>query len=350
MFKHSFKHSLTILLFISVVHPNANASIGIWENKLIETYVLDEYGRPRQALLELLDLFGIEHDGSLESIVRATQKNPVVSKRWIRPKGVERWDYVNESFEEKREQALPLLKRLGLMDVIWPGKIYYTYCLVHPNYLQGFRRTMAFLVHLWEQNVRFGDIAFIPGDRDLAPNIESMEQLLNNECRYLKCKENWSLPAFIERYRDKLTKECVSSGLPKNEADMMYMVYDQAILPEEFKNLCYFTTAPKKEDGRRPDTKDTIVAWRNKRRPKRGSCLFISQQSYVIYQDSIARTYLPSHLAVETVGPWIEDWDSHAITSIILDILTRLLYQETKRRELFENQDIASVIRNENGN
>ena len=98
------------------------------------------------------------------------------------------------------------------------------------------------------------------------------------------------------------------------------------------------------------DTKDTIVTWLKQTRPEPGDCLFLSQQPYVIYQDSIARTFMPDCFNIETVGPWIESYDPHAKTSIILDIFTRLLYQENQRRRKLEEQNIASVIRNENGN
>jgi hypothetical protein len=81
---------------------------------------------------------------------------------------------------------------------------------------------------------------------------------------------------------------------------------------------------------RRATTGDTIIDWLATS-PAHGDCLFISNQPYVGYQDSVMRTYIPhSFGSLETCGPQASNTTRN---SDILDDLARFLYQEKIRRE-----------------
>ena len=74
-------------------------------------------------------------------------------------------------------------------------------------------------------------------------------------------------------------------------------------------------------------TADTFIDWL-KQNPESGSCLVISNNPYIGYQDLVARTFLPSDFKIETVG----SQGSGEKVSVYLDNLARWLYQEKQRR------------------
>ena len=96
-------------------------------------------------------------------------------------------------------------------------------------------------------------------------------------------------------------------------------------------------------EGIRPTTKDTIENWIKKEELKQGTCLAISSQPHVAYQHSVLRTCLPKAFSLQTAGPAIidnlsslDDLKNYNTIQIgvILDALTRLLYQENERLKL----------------
>ena len=60
----------------------------------------------RQALTEILDLTEVKHEGTLASIVTATQAS------WLRKAGTERWE-MNNKFEKLNKSITPFLRSLG---------------------------------------------------------------------------------------------------------------------------------------------------------------------------------------------------------------------------------------------
>jgi len=273
--------------------------------------VLDKQGRPTETLQKLLDLFGIEHDGTLESVVAETQKV------WLRPAGKERWE-VALLHEGNREQILPLLKKIGSVDAIFPSQKNYQYGVVLGALVSRVRSRFAFLLDLWKKGIRFDEVVFLGGERPLHATLESADLLLDPNNKELPFSEGW-------RLKEKL---------PETETEMMKMVFDQAELPEGFAENVNVTFVDaqmqQRADGtlRRPTTNDTVEKWLEQN-PEPGSCLFVSNQPYTGRQDSVARTYLPKRFSIETVGSQAYQ-DLPIVT--FLDSLARWLYQEKKRR------------------
>ena len=79
---------------------------------------------------------------------------------------------------------------------------------------------------------------------------------------------------------------------------------------------------------KRPTTPDTVLDWL-KIKPHPGLCLAISNQPYVLYQDSVLKTVLPPSFTVETIGEKMDETSYNV--SLLLDNLARFLYQEAKR-------------------
>lgn len=256
-------------------------------------------------LLKILAITGINHDGTLPSIVEATQK------QWLRSAACERWE-MGDQFEELRAQLVPLFMQLGMLDEIRPTKSEYDYVVVLGDTASEFRTRLASALRFYQKGVRFGKLVIHVGARPLDPEMESKAVLIDRNNLELPIRADWQEP--IE--------------LPKTEAEMARMIFDQAQLPAGFDEhvKVEIVDAPmqKNIDGslRRPNTGDVARLWLSGG-VKPGSILAVSYQPYVMYQDAVLKAILPRTFTVETVG-------TAALIPLrmgeILDTLARWLY------------------------
>lgn len=265
-------------------------------------------GTLSQPLSELLKLDGIEHDGTLETIVKETQK------KWLRPAGLERFQ-VSDVRADKSEIFMPLLAKIGLVDEVYPSQTSYDYCLILGATVSTVRIRIAYAVKLWNEGIRFKNLVFLSGARTLDPVLEKASVLCDTQQKVLPIRSDW-------KWNEQQT--------PVTETDMMKLVYDQAELPDSFRTIPLTVVDAPQQMGvngvmRRPNTGDTIVAWLANN-PTPGTCLVMSTQPFVGYQDTVVRTELPSTFLVETVGRG-DDEDSGSVL-VYLDSLARWLYQE----------------------
>ena len=147
-----------------------------------------------------------------------------------------------------------------------------------------------------------------------------MAELYDRTNKFLPIQADWMEPAKI----------------PATETEMAKMVYNQAKLPKDFKELVQvqFIDTPLQRASNggaiRPNTGDTIKLWLTKTKPT-GSVLAISNQPYVGYQHAVLKTFVPKEMSIETVGP---KPSTSASSDLLLDTLARWLYQEN----VFQNQ------------
>lgn len=236
-----------------------------------------EENRPLQELLSLFDI-------SIENAVSETQK------QWLQ-KGKERWEF-DRRFEEMRPKLWPLFEKLGLLDEIEPEQTSYDYALVLGSLLGTMENRVGYLSTLHKKGICFGQIVFLTGDRDLLETEKA-------ECRV------------------------------STETEMARWVYEKSDLPRDIPVV--FIHAEKKQiEGKwvRPQTSDTVLEWM-KQEPKTGSCLAISNQPYVSYQDAVLRKLLcqkekgDSQFSLETVGKAPQNPPSIAL---LLDTIAKDLY------------------------
>jgi len=297
---------LLVGVSIVIVVPN-----GTYTSTNMQSALITTDGKPTPALLGLLNIFDIQHDGTLKSIVDATQKS------WLRPKDKERWQ-VEDILKGTAARVVPIIATLGCLDEIAPQEKEYTYALILGATAPAMRNRLAYLIEQWCRGVKFGKLVFLLSERPTDPVRENKEVLLHSTT--LPIKKEWQF----------------DGALPKNEYEVMRFIYDQAELPKAFKEIpvVWINYADSKlpgDDIRKrsiANTGDTVHAWLSKK-PMPGSCLVVSSQPYVGYQDSVMRTLLPQEFTLETVGPPASGNDK--ITSYI-DNIARWLYQEHKRR------------------
>ncbi len=283
-----------------------------------ECAIVSPQGKPNAALLEVLKVLELLHDGTLNSIVAITQKKFLQTS----PDGQrrERWE-LEEIMPEFRKKLMPHLDKLGMVDEIPPSKEKYDGVFMLGELVLGVRERLSYLSRLWEKGTRFDKIIFLGGERPLMDSgRETPKTLLDRNNKELPIREDWLPP----------------NALPTTEFGMMKLVWDQAKLPQGLKEVkVEFVNAPliyNPKTGRvdRPTTKDTIEKWLETN-PREGKFLAISNNPYIGYQHSVLKTYLPRGFQVETVGPKAP---LNLPLSFYLGEMARWLYQEKLR--LFE--------------
>ncbi len=241
------------------------------------------------ALLELLTLTKITHDGTLPSIIQATQKH------WLRKPGTERWE-IETAYEHLKPLLMPLFQKLGMIDEIKPTQTTYDYALVFGGLQAQLENRYSLALDLWKQGIRYKRLVFLLGDRPLNPK---KEELIHHPYS------------------------------PKTEADIARIIFEQTDLPPAFNAEIAFISYPMKKTGR-PTTADTVLKWLSTH-PTPGPIIALSNQPFVDYQQAVLSTLLPKNFIIETVGNKAQE----AIpVGEILDTLTRKLYQETKFQKL----------------
>lgn len=273
--------------------------------------VIDDKGHPTEAMRRLLEVLAIKHDNTLKSIVEETQK------AWLRPAGTERWELVDKLPAETIKHINPLFEELGLVKEVQPQEKHYSYALLLGARMSTFIQRLAYLIDNWNQGLRFDELVVLAGQRDLMSE-ETLDIVLRSD-------------AIVIADHEKLKTKWQSV---KTEKDMMQEILAECTLPKEMRERVIITVvdAPKKlVDGTlvRPTTGDTVNAWMEKH-PEPGSCIAISSQPHVLYQQAVIATLLPKDFNVETIGRRAKD--SVKIAEI-LDALARFLFQEQKRRQ-----------------
>jgi len=257
--------------------------------------------------LTLLEICSLKHDGSLEDAIA------IIQDAWLQ-RGKERWEF-EERYTSFKEDITPELEALGVLSQVEAPLREFDHALLLGALLHRIRIRLAFLIQEWKRGVRFREILLLAGDRPLNPELENEESLLD--------AGNPDLP-FAKEWR-------FSGRMPMNEAEMMQLVFEQAEMPKEMRELpCTLICAPKvHKNGKwvRPGRIETLLAWLDTS-PGKGSCLAISNQPYVGYDDAIGKRFLPGGFSLYTAGPAADESTSIAIH---LDNLARWLFIMDKR-------------------
>lgn len=232
---------------------------------------------------------GISEKDMHEDIIRATQR------AWLRPIGSERWELHRPEFERLRSKLLPLFEELGFVKTILPIHNIYNYGLILGGTVQAVISRYSFLQDLTNAGLCVQKIIVLTGQRYLTNSEQDEVKTITGI-------------------------QCVT------ESEMMV-----AILKTKFEQLDSYKPviidAPRKLANNvwvRPNTQDTVLAWVDSGTVLPGSCLAVSNQPFIYYQDIVIRTSLPSHFNLETVGA---SADNNISIAVYLDTLARYLYQ-----------------------
>jgi hypothetical protein len=130
---------------------------------------------------------------------------------------------------------------------------------------------------------------------------------------------------------------------PKNETDMIKIVFDQSKHPSIKGENVIFVHTLKKQGQARATTETTVYKWLEQCNPSAGTYLAISNQPYVYYQElSIQQSLLKAgrqDIHVEVVGPGktpnaVPDKAQDQEISVLLDNLARIFYEMVEIKKL----------------
>jgi len=254
-------------------------------------------GKVSESMLQLLALAGIEHDGSLISIVKETQA------QWLRKPGQERWDIVDAPVEN-RDEFFKLFEKMNLIKEVKPALKKYDHALLMGATFDRAKDRLEHLVELSAQGVQFNSLVILAGARPLMEDEKSLA---------------------------KSTYQVAEDLSPQTESELMILIYAKTNMPKEMRELpLTLIDVPmqltNKGELTRPTTADTVNYWLAIY-PVAGDCLVVSNQPYVSYQDSVTKSLLPEQFVVDTVG----QVSVETKIGIYLDNLARCLYQEKIR-------------------
>ena len=253
----------------------------------------------QQAFYLLLTICGINHDGTLESIVAATQKHWLIPRN--KPVPLEGTTYPIAHSARIRE----LLSQLGYIEAIKPLKIHYDYVVFLGGEIPTMEPRIDYLLKLCKEELRFNKLIFHCGLQNIP--LEDGE---------------WA-----------------SAYTELSEVNAARTLLKRARAEETCKVPITFVEIPmqKTEYGlKNPNTLDGVHAWLATQ-PEPGSCLIISSQPYIHYQDAVFKTAMSASFAIETVGTAAA---STIPISEMLDYVTRHLYQELQRLKALQTRNM----------
>ena len=263
--------------------------LGLTFSLKAERFDVSVVGLSQEPFNKLCKLVDLNYDGSLQDLVKKTQAG------WLRKPGTERW-HIEDDSSDVKQRVLPVFTELGLRDTIMPKQHYYDYSVIFGARLDGVSGRIDFLIDLWNQGIRFNQIVFLSGYRELH----------ESELKTLK-----------EKYgRTDI----------KTEPEMMEFLYHTIDHADLRRVPFVLVKAPARtlSNGSiaRATTACTVNSWMELN-PQPGTCMLISSQPHCVYQQVVAKTLLPKVFDLETVGKATQD----TRIGVYLDTLARTFYQ-----------------------
>lgn len=235
------------------------------------TPLFETNGQPTETFAELLRVGGIVHDGTKAGIKDCLQ-------RMWRVKGKQTGD-IPDLHAFRVNSVRPLLEELGFIGEQLPQRKEYVYVLLYGGYILGIRKRLLFAKKLWDLGVTFRHIVLLGGQRPRNNKKEAIEAF-NTPYPSLPFRSNWHSLRLEQ--------------LPTTEAEIMQVVFDQTLLPSEWRQMpLTIVNAPlfphrEKQD---PSAEDTLHSWLETN-PLPGTCLGISSQPFVRHVELMSQHWL----------------------------------------------------------
>ena len=223
----------------------------------------------------LKDIFKITEIQWVETLETAIKQS---NFRWIRPKGLERWDVYSLFGNAKRSALTKKIKHSAIAKEKMPLKKYYDAVVVYGATTSRVKARIGFLVHLYNKGITWDKIYLLGSTRDLKIGNESDQEM---------------------------AKVLEKKGIAATEMTMMDHLWQQTKMPEQLRAISVVSIQSGEcPDGTRANTEDTLVDMlKDSGDVKEKSFLFISNNPYICYQDAVAKRVLGEYgVVVETVG------------------------------------------------
>jgi hypothetical protein len=223
----------------------------------------------------LKDIFTITETDGVKNLDTAIKQS---NFRWIRPKGLERWDVYSLFDSTVRSALTKKIKHSAMAKEKMPLKKHYDAVVVYGATTSRVKGRIEFLVHLYNKGVTWDKIYLLGSTRDLKIGNEADQEM---------------------------SKALEKKGLAPTEMVMMNELWHQTKMPEQLRTISVVSIqSGERPDGTRANTEDTLVDMIKDGNNVEGkSFLFISNNPYICYQDAVAKRALDKYkVMVETVG------------------------------------------------
>lgn len=231
----------------------------------------------KTAVRALATHLGIPED---EDLIQATQA------RWLRGQSLERWEMARID-HRLSEDIIQWGKEQGIYAPWRPKLIYYDKAVILGATTERMLSRLNYLVSLWNEGIRFDELIFLTGERSLDKQVDN----------YLEAKT-----------------ETGAAGL----------IYRDAMLPSDMREIPMRVISAEKSSGRRATTRDTILLYS---REKSHTALFVSCQPFCGYQYAIIKDTLVDTIDFDVVGEGRNPHSHSLAASVTLDSVARWLYQ-----------------------
>lgn len=239
---------------------------------MIPTPLFDNAGKPSDALLKLLQLTNVAHDGTLAGIRDATQRE------WYQ-EGRLRKD-VEEQHASLKDQVMPLFRTLGMVDAVTApvGGGFFNVLVLGATVTAVRKRYRYFRDEQRKQGWLWIGMYFLGSTRKLGQ--QEIDLLLKPDNPDLPFSPDW----------EPILDTAVT------EAQMMSMVAHQTVI----RDVMVLSTP--EVEGRNANTGDTVRYWKEVIRCEEPDVLVVSSQPYVSYQGLTAQNVLGHPYRVTAIG------------------------------------------------
>lgn len=243
----------------------------------------------------LKDIFKITETNGVENLDTAVKQS---NFRWIRPKGLERWDVYSLFDTPVRSALAKKIKHSAIAKEKMPLKKHYDAVIVYGATTSRVKGRIGFLIHLYHKGITWDKIYLLGSTRDLKIGNEADQEM---------------------------AKVLEKKGLAPTEMTMMNELWQETKMPEQLRAISVVSIqSGERSDGTRANTEDTLVDMAKDGNNVAGkSFLFISNNPYICYQDAVAKRTLDQYkVMVETVG---EAMTPNETMENVLDTVARCL-------------------------
>lgn len=252
--------------------------------------VLDNKGNPSKAVVDIFKAFSLSDQASLGDL------NAIAQASFLRKMGQERW-------EDKRSfdgidviKLKSLFQEIGNIGHVLPKSKEYDYILINGSTIGNMRERVKTLIRL----------------------VNNQDILISPKTKIV----------FLTGERELTVSEKAESGL-KNENQGARWIWKNTDLPETLRSSnIEFIFGAKKPGAPRATTHDTVDEW-IATNPSTGTCLSISSQPFVYYQEITMQNALKDHPGFIIEGAGFDYDDENYFQNhipIYLDNLARTLY------------------------
>lgn len=257
--------------------------------------------QPTEVIQRIAALTGIEGQLDVKKLIEMTQKPAAL---WLRPPATER-DSIKPVFIDKNKELLELFSQLGMCGAIIPKGKSFKYGLVLGATARTMLTRLTFLENLCKNgSVKLEKLLLLTGKRLL--NVADPKEA-----------------EFLGTYFKDLSAIKTETDIAKA------LLLNTDLFPVLKKIPLAYTDSEADKGDSRPRTGNTVIDW-IATKPEAGSCLAVSSNPFIAYQDTTLRTTLPADFTLETCGPTDPRLHGDLAVGFCLDSLARWLYQYDK--------------------